>query len=241
METNKKDSTNNTKEIITEQPPLKITLNEENIVPADNIDINRVISVFGEDNIRDTIQKITGSDKVLSFTYSIDNREKLCIKRTLLHSMDTAAIRDLILSTMIWNGVKDIWDSDNDTYMYPHMVSIEDVSGNNVIVYDGEKIYFNFNGANVSVTPYELYELVYAKYNEVDHVAMVEKWKDKLELDKVRANYPHLSGFQYYLTMDDVKEISKIYKQLGISLIAMGDYSNAAPGVRYQYIILLVD
>lgn len=226
-----------------QEPVITVNLNEKKneVVAASytNIDLKRAISVFGEDNIRDMIEKTIGSDKIISFIYDIDDNGELSIRQTLLHDIDKTNVKDLILSVMVWNNVKEVWDSDNYCYMYSHVVSIEDISMNNAIVYDGKKIYFR--GCNTPLRPYDLYDLVYAKHREASTDDKVKKWKDKLELDKVRAYHPHLSGFSYYLTMDEVKEISTIYKELGISLIAMGDYSNAVSDAKYQYIIMSVD
>lgn len=186
--------------------------------------IKEMVSVFGEDAIRQMIYKQLNSEQVISFTY--DNTVGLDVKKIQRHHADKITnIVDLINSFIIWTHVKDVWDSDNDIAAFPNIISVEDLSGEgNLTISPHNDILIECKKVNdYSLTPYIFYNIVYAAERNMEQKDDIVQCEKILDIDGWRDAFPGLHGKQYEMVRSDFELLLKYQNKLGIKMFPLTD------------------
>lgn len=218
-----------------------------------NNELKRLIELFGDYIIRDNIVKLLPEkDTVISFTYKIVNH-KVVINSALKHSIQNVTTEDLLLSFQIWNALIGNYSIDEDKFIYPYLINIEDISNKGLERYDIDERYLYFSTGKDEYYQFffdDLYHDVYDTLNicgdkfALESQNLAKKWDNILNLNRIRES-GYMKGFTKYLDYNDFKELSSVSDILGIKLISRNhDYPVEPPNsdiVCLEYIIILDD
>lgn len=141
--------------------------------------IDEMISVFGEEAIRQMIYNQLNSEQVISFRFDIDNNGSLDIIQIQRHHADKIEINNLIKSFQAWKEVEDIYDSDNECDMYPNMIAVYDISneGRISVSEDGSEILTNNKGNIQHSSVHDFYSHVYCTEKQFEDDTKIIRYK----------------------------------------------------------------